>query len=481
MSIYGLGGAAARAIQFLLLPVYTRVLSPSNYGSLELVYIIAGILAILYGFMIKSGYLRCYFDSQGEEHRRVILGSAFWFTVFSSVVFAAVSFIFAEYIASRIFKFEEGALFIKLITISIAIKALSLVFYNVLMAQEKPKEYVMVNVITLFVMMAVTIYMVAGLRWGVGGVLVAQIVAYSVELIILSSLLLRRTIFHYSFAAVKEMLKFSIPLIPLQITAFVLAMSDRFFLQEFRSMDEVGLYSLGYKFAAILPLLTIEPFKAFGPHIFSLIDQPEKCKRLMADFARYYLAASLFLALGIAMFSREIILIMSDSGFHSSYRVIYMLCISYVFYGLYSFSCYANNIVKKNWIISLAWLLASIINISLNFYMIPRFGIFGAAGVSVLSYFVLVLCNLIATHKIYPIQYKYSHFIMLLALTTGVYYLSTLPGDSIAASLIIKAILLIGYLVIVYYGGYFTREERFRVKNFVLSLFGKSMSGVQPG
>lgn len=481
MSIYGIGGIIAKAIQFLLLPVYTRVLQPADYGSLELVYMVAGLIGILYGFMISSGYLRSYYDGKDDTYRDMVLGSAFWFTFFSSLFFAALSVVFAAEIADSVFKFDGGDTFIVLISVSTAIKAHSLVLYNLLMVRERARTYVTVNATTLLVTMGVTIYFVVFLGWAVKGILVALVIAYSVEFLILSVLLLRKTVFKYSHMAVKEMLKFSIPLIPLQIASFILTLSDRFFLQEFRDLEDVGLYSLGYKFAAILPLLTVEPFRAFGPHIFSLIDDPGKCKQTLADFSRYYLAGGLFFALVISMFSREVIMVMSDRSFYSSYKVVYLLCIAHVFFGLSSVTSYAINIVRKNWTISLAWLVAAGINILLNFLLIPQYGMIGASIATLVSYFAVMLGNLIVIKYVYPMRFRYFCFGSVFVWATLVYYVSTFLNYGITVSVMLKSGLLAAYLLIVFYSRYFTKEERDKARNLFISLFVKRPASGSPG
>ncbi|UCD17186.1 MAG: polysaccharide biosynthesis C-terminal domain-containing protein [Candidatus Zixiibacteriota bacterium] len=474
MSIYGIGGIAAKAIQVLLLPVYTRVLKPADYGSLELVYMVAAAIAILYGFMISSGYLRCYYDSKEQKHRDLVLGSAFWFTFFCAVLFGLVLLLSASEIAGSIFEFEGGELFITLIAFSTAIKAHNYIFYNLLMVREKAGSYVSINIVTMLVTMGVTIYFVVFLRWSVRGILLAQIIAFGIEFIILSVLLFRRTIFAYSFSAVREMLHFSVPLIPLQLASFILTMADRFFLQEYRTLDEVGLYSLGYKFAAIMPLLVIEPFRAFGPHIFSLIDTPEECKRTLADFSRYYLAGSLFFALAISMFSREVIMVMSDHSYHEGYRVVFLLCLSYVFYGLNSLTGYAINIVKKNWIISVTWIIAAGVNIALNFVLIPTYGMMGAAAATVISYLIVAVGRLVIINYVYPIRFAYAAFAGICICAALVYALSTIAASGIVIPMTIKTILLAMFLLVVFCSTYFTPEERSKAVEALRAFFVKT-------
>lgn len=468
MSIYGLGGVLSRTVQLLLLPVYTRVLAPADYGCLELVYLVANILAILYGLMISTGYIRVYYDSKEPAYRDRVLGSAFWFTTASTAIFFTLSFASASSISEFVFGFDDGVTLVMLVTLSTGITAHSRVLYNVLMVREQARSYVGVNLITLLLTMGITIYFVVGLKWGVKGVLLAQISGYSIELIVLAALVVRRSILSFSFGHVREMLAFSMPLIPLQIASFVIALSDRFFLKEYSGLSDVGLYSLGYKFASVLPILTIEPFKAFSPRIFSLIDRPDECKKMIADFTRYYLAVSLTLALAISMFSREVIAVMSDESFHDSYRVIYILCASQVLLGVYNLSRYANNIVKKNWIIMLSWILASILNVGLNLLLVPRYGMYGAAVSSVTAYAALVVANLYATRRIYPIHFSYSRLVQISLLAVGVFALSTLADREATLSIPIKATLLAVFVVVVLKTRYFDEDEIRKAKRLIL-------------
>ncbi|GAF69488.1 unnamed protein product, partial [marine sediment metagenome] len=160
MSIYGLGGIMTKAISFFLLPIYTRVLVPADYGTLELVYMAGGIIAISYGLMISSGYVREYYVNKDEEHRQALLSSTFGFTFFSTIIILSLTFFFASELSRLLFKFDYGDLFLKLIAISMAIHAHSVIFYNLLMVQEKSKKYISIQIITLLLTIGLTIYFI---------------------------------------------------------------------------------------------------------------------------------------------------------------------------------------------------------------------------------------------------------------------------------------------------------------------------------
>lgn len=470
MLTYGVGGVLTKAINIIMVPIYTRILLPADYGSLDLIYIVGNLIAILYGFMISSGYIRIYYSCSSEEEKQRLFGSAFWFTLTNAVIFMFLTYLLSKEIASKAFTFPNGDQYLILVSISSAIFSLSIIFYNLLMVKEKAKSFVMINVISLLITMIITIILVVYLRRGIYGILVAQIIGRGIELAILSLILFQRTFFKISLSQIFEMLKYSIPLIPVQLAAFTLNLSNRFFLQAFTTLTSVGLYALGYKFASILLLFAIEPLRAFTPFIFSQIDNPERSKKTLADFTRYYIFVIFIITLGISMLSKEVIAIVADESYSSSWVVVYILTLSYAIYGTVVLSSYAIEIVKKNWISSAAWILGAIINVGLNILLIPRFGIIGAATATALSYTLVLIGYWIIISVVYPVPYQYLFFVGILTWGTFVYYLSTLVNSGIILSIAAKLGLIVVFIGGVILSGYLTEEELTKIRGLYPAL-----------
>ncbi len=466
MSVYGLGGILARLVQFVLLPLYTRFLFPADYGSLEVVAVIGNILAILYGLLIGSGFVRYYFERDDGGYRQELFGSALWFTFAFSLVFVTGSFLFTRELTGGFLSFPDGDLYFRLITLSTFVTVHNQIFYNLLMVREQARLYVVLNLTTLVLSLGCTVLFVAFLGWGVTGILSAQLFAFCVEAVLLVAATGVQGVFAVSRTRIAEMLRYSLPLIPLQVSAFVLEMADRYFIQEYRGLDDVGLYALGYRFAAIVPLLAVQPLKGFTPYIFSLVNSPEKCKQTLADFFRYYFAGILFLAFGIASFSREVIRIVADPSYHESWRVVFVLCISYVFYGGVVLASYAIEIVKKNWLSGIFWVVAAALNLGLNIMLIPRWGVSGAAAATALSYLAILICYFIVISKVYTVPFQYAKFLLLFAGTVFFYSLSTMFPADMLVSVPSKIALSMVFLAVLLMSGYFTSDEVARLKTF---------------
>lgn len=460
MSVYGLGGIINKAIGFVLLPVYTRVLAPADYGALELVYATGSLIAIAFGLMISSGYIRNYYDSPDESYRQKILESAFWFIVLCCIVLSIPAFMFSTDIAAVIFPVDQGSLYVQLITASTAAQALGTLLYGVLQVREQPKLYVTIQIGTLSVSVILTLWFLIVWELGVPGIIAAQIISHLVETVLLSVKALHRIPTHLSLTALKAMLLFSVPLIPIQISALILNLSDRYFLQAYQSMSEVGLYSLGYRIASLIPLFAIFPLKAFGPYIFSLIQDEIRCKNALADFTRYYVSIVLLIMLTLSLFARELIALIAADNFLDSWHVVFILSMSYFFYGLGNVVSYGFHITKQSWIIGSSWILAAVLNIGLNFVLIPQWSILGASMATLLSFFCVLLVKLFLLRRYYTVPFRHGHIGIAVMVAITIYLLSlplvTLP---ISFTFLVKSVLLLLYLSFLLLSGYFSISE----------------------
>lgn len=459
LSIYGLGGILAKSISFLLLPLYTRVLSPEDYGILAIVSIVGAVIGIFYGFMISSGFVRNYYDSSDAKQMRILFSTALWFTFINATILSLLLLFYSVYIASLIFKFSDGSFYIKLIVISAMLYSLSPIYYGLLMVREQATKYITVNIITLILTLTSTIVLLVIFKWSVKGVLVGQIIGKSIELFILASMMFKDVNLRFSITALKDMLKFSGPLIPMQLAFLIMTLSDRFFLQGYKDINEVGLYSLGYKFAALIPLFAIQPLKAWGPYIFSLINHPQKCKTNIADFSRYYLSAILFITLSISILSREVLMIMAKTEYWSSWKVVYILCISSVLFGMINVAAYGFHIVKKTYITSFFFCLGALVNLLFNYLLIPRYGMIGASYATSLSFLGVLIGYFVYLERVYPVPFQYLKFIFAFSTSGIVYYISTFIQFGIFQSIAIKLLVISTFPYILIVSGYFNKEE----------------------
>ncbi len=468
ISIYSLGNILSAVASFLLLPIYTTILTPSDYGVLELLNLIAAFLGILFGLIISNGYGRIYFDSTNADYRKKLYATGQIFTLICAVIFTAIIFINADWFSRVILNANVGKLPVLLITVSTIFFVLIKIPLANLQIRQLPKQYISVSLAGFLLTVSATIVFVVFYRLGVYGVLYGQLVGNVLQFIFLSIYSRKEYKISFSFVQLSLMLSFSIFLIPANLSSLILNMSNRWFLQEYQTIEDVGLFSLGAKFASIIPMLFTEPVKqAFSPYIYEQIDNPEKLKKTLSEFTRIFFIGLSVVVLGISLLTREAIIIIADKSFYGSQNVTFILSISFLFLGLAGIIVQGIQIVKKTWIITVIWVFSAAINVLLNFLLVPTYGRMGAATATMISVIIICICYFIAVAKVYPVRFDYSSFIFIILLAFLFNYVGSLINLGVSISILIKLLLMGGYIWSLFLLKIITKKEILFIKELI--------------
>ena len=279
------------------------------------------------------------------------------------------------------------------------------------------------NLIYLLVSLLSTVYFIVVLHLNIAGVLYGQILGASVQLLTLLISEWKRTFLSFSFPYLKGMLYFSLFLIPGQLASFVTYWSNRLFLQKFASLEDVGTFSFGYKIASIIPILLTNPIqKVIGPEIFELIDRPEECKKKIRQFTLIIFLVLALFALTLSLFARELIMVMAAKAYSSSHEVVFILSMGYVLVGMAGIVVAPIQISKKTWLITITWILSSIVNIGLNYMLVPPYGKSGATYASLLTFLLILGLYFLFGERVYRVGFEYGKYLFILGIVGAAYY-----------------------------------------------------------
>ena len=321
------------------------------------------------------------------------------------------------------------------------------------------------------VTVAFTIFLLVVKNMGVLGVLYARLIGFILTLIILSYVTRKEFVFSFSATQLKLLFGFSIFIIPANFSALVLNMSNRYFLEIYQGLDDVGLFSLGAKIAAVIPFLFTEPIKkAFSPYLFELSDEPEKCKKLLSSFLKQFLIILSTIALIFSLLSKELIMIMSEASFHEGYNVVFLLSMSYIFLGVSAIIVLGIHITRKTWIISIIFPISAIINVLLNILLIPDYGRIGAAVATLISIIIINLLYFYALHKVYPTNFKYLQYLKILFMVVVFNSIGSNLEFGIIINIILKIGIVISFIFTLFLIRVFTKEELKKSKLFLSRL-----------
>ena len=457
--IYGAGVAITQLAAFVLIPVFTHVFSPVEYGVIDAISVFFSFAALFLMMGLDSATQRFYFDSNDKKERLRVINTAFWFLVLISIVVCSLLFIFSSSISSLIFKTKEYSFVFKIGILSIPFALLSEFLKGILRIKFAPWRYNFASFANFFIRVGLSIYLVSILRYGIIGNFYGILAGASIALILTLFFVKNDLKFRFSYFYLKNMLKFGLPLVLTGLGFWALLSLNRFFFIRFSTLEELGLYSVGSRISNFLLLFIFIFQLSWSPFIMSIY-KSNYFPRLMAKTLIYFVILIAFLALVVSAFSYEIIKIITPLAYIDSYKVIGILAIGIIFYAATPIVGSGISLSKKTYFFSISVFCAALLSVILNALLIPHFGMLGAAfGVSA-SYFVLVLLYYIFAQKCWPINYepwKVIKIIFLCCVLIGLSYL--INTGNFLYNVLLKLVIVFSFPISIFFLRIFTRQE----------------------
>lgn len=467
---FALGSILTSAIGFILLPIYTRYLTPADYGILSIATTLGSILAIFYLAGLNGAIGRFYYDyTDNESELKKYIGTIIVSLVIYSLCLTIFLSIFGESIFHTILKdlqFNPYILLILWTTFFSTIFPISLKMYQV---REKPFLYSFWSIIRFIINTLLIIYFVVVLRQGALGSLFSSFIT-SIILFVIGFVLLKKDIsLIIEHQKLKESLKFGIPLIPHALAGWTNTLIDRIFLNYYQSIETVGLYSLGYQFGMIMGLITTSINFAWAPFFTSTAkEKGEDAKPIFRQLTTYYMMIIIFIGLAISMFSKDVIFLMTTPDYYESYKVIPIIIGSYIVNGMYYMIVNQIFYTKQTKYLAIATFGSAIINIALNYLWIPKYGMFGAAYSTFVSFSFMFIFTWIISYRVYPIHYEYQRIVKIIGSAFIVFIISyNMSCINILSDIVIKSIIFMFFPIILIITGVITKSELKRCYNLI--------------
>lgn len=464
-STYGLAVIGSQAIAFILIPIYTRYLTPADYGVLEIVVTTQGIVFPILGMGLGSALLFFFSRHDTADGRQKVISTALIFLAITGSVLVLALILGANSLSSLLFQSSQYAFYFQVMFLTILFDTLVTIPMSVFQAREESKKYMLISLARFLVGAGLNIYFVVALQKGVLGILESGLITSIILCTFLLPVIVWRIKPGFSKSLIREMLAYGLPLIPVAFLAWIMSASDRFFLQIFSDSTELGLYSLGYKFGGVLHGLIIGPFQlAWMPFLFS-ISKEANARQVYSSVLTYFVMVATFVALALSVLSKEVLIVMATPPFHGAHKVVPLIALAFVFYG--SFSCLDAGLYlqKKTRYIPFIVGAGAALNLGLNYWLIPGYGMMGAAIATAISYLFLVVVAFVASRRFYPIHYEWSRIGMVF-LAAGLVYLGSLfiSHDSTIIAGVLKALSLLGFPVLLFAFRFFKAEEIEKMK-----------------
>jgi O-antigen/teichoic acid export membrane protein len=458
--VYAIGNVLNRAGALILLPLYTNYLIPSEYGALELFYVVSAVFSGFLSVGIAHATLRFYFDYESEADRNSVVTTNLIASMLITATGALVVSYWRENLAVAVFGNTGYANGISIILTTMVLELSSQVCLAYLRARELSFLFVILSFVKLLVQCATNTYMVVFRSAGVEGVLFGNLLAVGVGWLILIVFTIRNCGFRFEMGKAIPSLKYSFPFLLSTLTALASNNLDRILITRYRSLSLLGTFALATKFSGLLDFVIGEPFnRSYGAFRFSIMKDPD-AGSIQSRVVRYLFVASVSAALGIALFAKDMLRLMSSPEYWGSVDVLPILLIASTFQILsYPFQTGVLYAKRTRYVFYIN-LLLGVVSVSFNFLLIPRIGVIGACLTQLACAVLGAFVNNRISQKYFPVKYDWG----AMASTGGSAALAFLVArfltpQAMIPGLLVKTVVFIGFLFLLIASGSVTREE----------------------
>ncbi len=451
---------------FFLIPLYTRVLSPSDYGILDMIRIFESMALLVVAFEINQGLGRYYMDEVNSLKKQSYFSTALIFTTVCFGIFFLLSMLFSKGLSNLflgqkglVTQFQLGILFISL-------NGILLLIYCQFRYDLRSKDYTTISIVTFFATSIFSVILAYFLKWGLDGILIATCFG---NLVGLTSVLIKyssRIKFEFDISKLKKMLRFSLPLVPSGMAVFIHGYIDRMMINHYLTLNEVGLYGMGFRIAAITSIILAGFNRSLSPLIISNYRNPNTPSQIAKIF-RYFIGISLLFFMFLSLFAKEILILLTTPKFYESSFIVIYLVPAILFSQMYMFAP-GTGIAKKTHLIMIISISGAVINVILNFIFIPHFGYEGAAFATLIANFILFTIKMSVSQKFYRIPFEWIRISIPCIITVIIIIIVLKLEYGIFYNLIIKAFVLVMLPIILVLTGIVPKNE---LKESIQKLF----------
>lgn len=459
--IYGIGDWMASGLSFMLIPLYTHYLTPSEYGVLEFLDLTTIIVSTILAMGIAQAVYRYYYQFDDKHQRDQVVSGALIILGVVLAIAIPLLIIFSSQISTLVLDTNDYQTLFIIAFISMGIGLLNSIPTDLMRIKEQSTLYVSYSSVKLLITLSLNILFIVKFEMGVAGILWSGLISATAGGLFLAAYTFRQISLSWSFDIAKQMLKYSFPLIWSWFAMFIMNYGDRFLLQKFCTLADVGIYALSYKFGMIANVLVMSPFlMTWRPKQFAIYKEPD-AKDTYSHVFTYFMLAFVYVSLGISVLVEDVIGIMADPEYHTAYKYVPIILVSYISFGVYNFVQFGVHIKNKTKFLGMTTITAACVNIGLNLWLTPRYAIWGATLSTVGSFLVLPLIIYPLAQRCYHISYQFGRLIKLLLTAVGLFFAALfIDIESVALSIVLKFLIAFSFPFLLFLLGFYTARER---------------------
>ena len=473
-AIYGLSSIIGRLLNYLLVPLYTRVFAASEYGVVTELYSYVGFLLIIFTYGTETAFFRFIKDA---EQPSKVYSTIMVSLLGTSAFFVGLFLLFAVPI-SELIQYENHVEYIIWFALILGFDALSSIPFAHLRYKEKAWQFAAIKLTNIGLSIGLILFFLKGCpllaphssfiqrfynpEIGVGYIFISNLIASAVTLFLLLPELIKIK-WQFDFELWKKMILYALPLVVAGFAGTINEMLDRVILKYLlpydleTNMSHLGIYGACYKLSILMTLFTQAYRFAAEPFFFAQSKQGN-AKEVYAFAMKFFVVAGSFIFVGIMLFL-DIVKYFIDVSYHEGLVIVPILLLANLCLGMYYNLSIWYKLTNKTIIGAYMGILGAVITLILNFLLIPHIGYLGSAWATLVCYATMVLVSYLLSRRYFPIPYAVKNilsylFIAILIVFLHQQFVNDIENLVLLYALRVSIILLFGTGII-----YFERKS----------------------
>jgi O-antigen/teichoic acid export membrane protein len=460
-AVYGLGGLVSRILATILLPLYTHYLPPNAYGQVEIVTAATAVLAIVLQMGISSAFFRFYFDAKEPPEKLVVVRTSFWFTMGMATLGLVIGLVFAAPIAHVLGLGHDVAL-----VRAGAVGLWAATNYQQLTAlfrvEERSAQYAIASVANVLLTVAAMVVFVAVFHWGAVGLVAGNFTGTLVVYVVLLAYRSEQLGLQFDTVLFRKMQHFGMPLVPSALALWTINFVDREFVSWYKGNAEVGVYSAAVKIAGVITFVMVA-FRTAWPAFAYSIEDDRDAKRTYSFVLTYLLTFASWLALALGALAPWLVALLTNPRYQRAQEGVALLAFAGAIYAGYTVLAIGSGRARKtqfNWVVTG---IGALVNIGLNFWLVPAYGMVGAAVSTLAAYVVLFVGMTLYAQSVYPVAYQWRRVLTCLGAAVGLYLAARVPDLPLVPSVL----LVLVYPLVLLAARFYLPAERQRLRRVI--------------
>lgn len=443
--LYLLATLSVKAASFILLPFYSYLISPAEYGYIYIVISFVSFMSIMMTFSVSASISRFYIDCKGMEDVRKMFSTIVYTVLGSSIVFGGILLCLNRTLAHLL---NIPSLYFIIAVISSILSCFYLLITSLLYIRQEAKKISLTSIGMGILQIVIQLCMVLNMHNKAFAMILSQLICAFVMFVIFLVYSKPYFIAFYDYTKVWIYVKYAFSQFPSDVSVWLLAFSDRMMINKMQGSSATGIYGMGQTLGSVPKIIFSSINSAYVPFVFNCYKNMDKdneySKDLISQTTRVFSIVTMIVAI-IILFSNNIVSLLNEQFAKSTVVMAVMLFAMLIdAYRTIFTNPLAYNI-KYTKIKSVIWCMAAIFNMSLNLYLIPRYSIYGACVAMILSYGMSFTLIVYYSKKAIPIKYDIKRmalvFLLSLVLASFVFMGSSL------VMLIVKIFLVFLYSI----------------------------------